>query len=399
VIERFAPVSLAVLLAACGAAPHQKLAVAKVDTLPGGIVSVTSPGPTAWSDTASAWRLVPAGTIGGESGTPGELIDPQSLAVDDAGRVYVADDKPVVIKVFAPDGRFLHTIGREGEGPGEFKATFIAVHGSNLVVHDPRVSRTSVFDTSGAFLRSWTSSCCYYGPIGVDSAGRISVMTMATPEQKRVVNFVRYTLAGALVDTVIVPQHGDPKYWTVKQGRNSMMSTGIPASPRVVSALDPFGGVLYGFSDEYRIAASTTGRDTARLFGRAWTPEPVSAEWRHATVERMVTRQAKYWPEASLRSAFREDDIPGTFPAFEGISVDREGDRWVRLSNAGDTTSTLLDVFDRSGRYLGAVKVGRLLPAYGAAAWGRDDFYAALESEDGLPTIVRFHIERGRPRR
>ena len=383
-----------VLLAACGAAPRQKLAVAKVDTLPNHIISVMSPGPTAWADSTSAWRLVPAGSIAGETGTPGELIDPQSLAVDGAGRIYVADDKPAVIKVFGPDGRFLHTIGREGEGPGEFRNAYVAVHGTSLVVHDRRLARTTVFDTSGALVRSWKTSCCYYGPIGVDTAGRISILTMTTPEQRRAVNYTRYTLDGTFVDTLIVPQTAEPKYWIVKQGKNSMMSTGIPAAPRMVSTLDPFGGVLFGYSADYRIISSATGRDTVAVFGRAWTAEPVSAAWRHSTVEEMIARQGKYWPEASLRSAFRESEIPATFPAFDAIWVDGAGNRWVRLSNAASSAGTRLDVFDGSGRYLGPVHFARPLGAYDPVVWTDHELYLTSESEDGTPSIMRYRIER-----
>ena len=385
---------IATLIAACGSAEHSSLATARVDTLPGHIVSVTSPGPTAWADTSSGWRLVPAGVIGGETGTPGELIDPGSIAVDVAGRVYVADSKPEIIKVFGPDGAFLHTIGREGEGPGEFKTAFIGVHGSKLVVHDPSLSRTTVFDTSGALIKSWQTSCCYYGSIGLDTAGRISILTMTTPEQKRSVNYTRYTLDGTLVDTIFVPQAGEPKYWTVKQGKSSMMATGIPAAPRMVSAPNPFGGLLFGYSADYRIVSSPNGRDTTAIFGRAWTAEPVSGAWRHAEVERMIARQGKNWPEASLREAFREDEIPSTFPAFDGIWVDGTGSRWVRRTNGSDTLTTRFDVFDSVGRYLGPVRFARNVSPYGAVTLTADDLYAVLESDQGTPAVMRYHIER-----
>ncbi len=384
---------IVLLLAACSSVGHERLATAKVDTLPGHIISVTSAGPTAWADTSAGWHLVPAGTIAGEAGTAGELINPQSLAVDASGRIYVADSKPEVIKVFGPDGRFLHTIGREGEGPGEFKAAYLAVRGSTLVVHDPRLARTSTFDTSGTLLRSWKTSCCYYSSIGMDTAGRISIITTATPEQKRYANYVRYRLDGTFVDTIFVPQAGEAKYWTVRQGKNMMMSMPTPASPRTESTLNPLGGVLYGYSASYRIVASGTGRDTTAVFGRAWSAEPISSAWRHATVERMVSSIGRDYPAASLRESFREDEIPGSFPAFDGIAVDGLGNRWVRRAGA-DSLHTAFDVFDATGRWLGPVIAPRNIPAYDVV-WTDDAVYFASESDDGTPSVARYRIEKG----
>lgn len=44
-----------------------------------------------------------------------------SLAVDSDGRVYVVDAQARQINVFSADGDFLRTLGRQGEGPGEFR--------------------------------------------------------------------------------------------------------------------------------------------------------------------------------------------------------------------------------------------------------------------------------------
>jgi len=46
---------------------------------------------------------------------------PIQIVEDEAGNVYVLDSQVSEIVVFSPDGEHLRTIGREGEGPGEFR--------------------------------------------------------------------------------------------------------------------------------------------------------------------------------------------------------------------------------------------------------------------------------------
>jgi hypothetical protein len=43
------------------------------------------------------------------------------IEIDDAGNVYLLDSQLSEVKIFTADGEFLRSIGREGEGPGEFR--------------------------------------------------------------------------------------------------------------------------------------------------------------------------------------------------------------------------------------------------------------------------------------
>ncbi len=88
----------------------------------------------------------------------------------------------LVIKVFDSAGGFVRAIGREGAGPGEFRMAFIAVRGSSLVVHDPMNNGASAFDTSGTYLRSWKSSCCFWDDVFIDNAERLYTPTFMQPD-------------------------------------------------------------------------------------------------------------------------------------------------------------------------------------------------------------------------
>jgi hypothetical protein len=391
---------LGLLLAACGGARGARLARSVTDTLPGGIVRVMSAGPTAWTDSTGA-RLVEEGRFQGRDGTPAELGEPGSIAVDDAGRIYVSDRKPASIKVFAPDGKLVRVIGREGEGPGEFRAGFIAVRGAHLVLHDPQLARTSVWDTSGAFLRSWHSSCCHWTDISMDRQDRVYVPSMVPGkpgETSPGVPYVRWTVDGAAVDTLWVPGRENVKSWTVsrKQGGKvvASMSTSVPFTPGMTWALRPEGGLVYGWTGAYSVVQSGTGRDSIRVFGREWTPDPLSDERRRGEVEAVIKGNGGNWGEDALRAAVHLDDVPKTLPAYESLRVDESGRVWVRRYPVADTTRTYYDVFDSAGVYLGPItaplKVGR-------QAWTRDGFVTVIEDAEGRPTVVRFRLVLGPP--
>jgi hypothetical protein len=392
---------LSVLLASYGGAAASNLARAVVDTLPGGIPRITSGGPTAWADSSGA-RLVEVVRFSGEDGTPAEIGQPGSLAVDDEDRVYVVDSKPAVIKVFSPEGALVRTIGREGEGPGEFRVGFIAVRGEHVVIQDPELGRTSVWDTAGAFLRSWHSSCCYHSDIQIDRSGRIhlpSAFASKRGEPSRGRPYARWSLAGDAIDSVWVPRREPGKVWKISikgSDGNDVMATvlPIPLQPDFVAALHPDGGLVYGWTGAYWLTRSRTGNDSVRVFGRAWTPEEISDERRKAAVDARVKQASEGYGEENARSAFNLTDVPATLPAFSTVQVDQSGRVWVRRHAVAvaDTARTAYEVFDSTGAYLGPVSVPLMIPEYGLQAWTRDGLVAIVEDGDGRPTVVRLRL-------
>jgi hypothetical protein len=362
-----------------------------IDTLPGDIISVSSSAATAWTDSAG-WRLVADGSLEGDVGSPGELVNPRDWTVDERGYVYVVDAKPEVIKVYDDRGKFVRTIGGEGAGPGEFRVAFIFVRKGRLVVHDPNASRVSLFDTSGTFVRSWIGACCYWYKPFVATGGRLLIPTAPPDGASRA--FLRFDTLGTLLDTLLVPEVPSAERWTFRRGKDAVMSTNIPFTPKGEVALYPDGRVAHGWSGAFQVAVGgEKGRDTTRVFGRAWTPEPLADGRRDASYDFLIKGFAKNLEvdEATMRVQFEKGRIPGTLPAFTGISIDDLGNTWVHVDE--DSTRTRFDVFDTSGVYLGPVSAPLQVRAF-QAAWGRDFMYVRQDTDEGYPRIVRFRIER-----
>jgi len=115
----------------------------------------------------------------------GTLKRPTGLAYDPQGkRIYVCDTAAHDIKVFDDGGRLVKTIGRRGDGDGEFNfPTYLAFARGELYVTDTMNSRIQVLSDAGAVVKlhfgtRGTSVGNLVRPKGVavDSEGNIYVV-------------------------------------------------------------------------------------------------------------------------------------------------------------------------------------------------------------------------------
>ncbi len=399
-----APLALVgALLAACswGDARSASARVA-VDTLPGGIVRTMSAAPV----DSGHWSLESLVVIQPADGAPGELLAPSDIALTADGRVLVAEDSPAEVKVYGADGVYERTIGRDGAGPGEFRAAWLAARGDTLMVQDPVLARASTFRISdGTLLASQATTARYFSPVGVDGAGRVAIRmlddgadTAAGPAQR----FLRLSFDGALVDTVAVGYRrtaADAGEWPVRDGDRMVMTVQVPMVPRDQQQVDAVGGFVTGWTGEYLLRVSSDGRDTVALFGRAFTSEPITAADKRALVDarvREMTAGSGGPPANVLQASFTVDKIPSERPPFEQFDVDARGRTWVRRSLA-DSSVVRFDLFGADRQWLDTVAVpaeGWPRATWASVAWGADRVAVYVEDKTGRPAVYLYRIVR-----
>ena len=77
------------------------------------------------------------------------LGKPLAMALD-GGRLYIADALDCAVKIFSTDGRYLGSLGRKGQGPGELSfPSGVCVSGGAIAVADKMNFRVQLFDREG----------------------------------------------------------------------------------------------------------------------------------------------------------------------------------------------------------------------------------------------------------
>ena len=169
------------LFSACSAAPAttptqpipRATAISTVTEMPTATVTAL---PTE-SPVESVWSL---------TGDPNPFNNPDGIAVDAQGNLYVMDSGNTRIQKFDSDGQFIMMWGSKGNDDGQFDCSplfcMLAVDGlGNVYVTDVHNSRIQKFDSNGNFLMKWGSygsedgqSKTLFG-IAVDRQGNVYV--------------------------------------------------------------------------------------------------------------------------------------------------------------------------------------------------------------------------------
>ncbi len=109
-------------------------------------------------------------TFGSCGADDGQLSHPSGVAVDNQGRVYVADTGNHRVVVLDAQGAWVTSWGEPGEGAGQFEEVFdIAITpDGNIAVLDAANQIVSLWTPAGEFLREVGRDLALYHPRGLD---------------------------------------------------------------------------------------------------------------------------------------------------------------------------------------------------------------------------------------
>jgi hypothetical protein len=315
-------------------------------------------------------------TIGGEGGgTESVLNRPQDLKLDSSGNIYVMDWGDVDIKVFAPDGRFLRTISKKGQGPGEIDvpAFFVISADDKIIILSSRQHQISVLADLGTYLSGFkVEGFCQ--ALGVDRNQRIYYGQLLTPEPIITEEYQKIENKMALFQA---DYEGKAK---VKLGEylDNIQLRKIAKSKAGVSSLS------FTSREAYKTSWIVGPDDRTYLgYNRDYQLDVYNPEWKVVfRFDRDFTpiRHPAYSPDRGH---------PEFYPAFSDWRkfFDERGNLWLEQYVAEGVEDHVFDVFSPEGIYLKQVRVPETLFLVRG-----DKAYSIIRTEEEFLVVKRFQI-------
>lgn len=338
--------------------------------------------PVGWADT-NGWRLVLERTVQPQDGSKAMLGDPQDVALLPDGRILVLDESPDRVLLFDAKGAFIRQIGREGDGPGEYRNPVMAVRGDTVVLFSGARGRATLLTLDGKPVRDFLTDTHHDGPpISVDTRNRLRVTgSRRVPGEPSATQWVYFDLTGKKLDSIAPPVAVAPKIWRANiQG--GIATTWVPLAPQTTTAFRNDGAMLFAANDRYEAVLTRTGRDTALVFGRTGVQaERVTAGYRDSLWANLMRNPY-------LKDVASKNDIPWTYAILNEMTFDGLGNVW---ASSGHGKALRFDVFTADGRYLGAVPPP--FRSFWRSSW-QGQRVAVVAEEDDAPVIRVYRIDR-----
>ncbi|MCJ7578931.1 MAG: 6-bladed beta-propeller, partial [Candidatus Aminicenantes bacterium] len=259
-----------------------------------------------------------------------------SFSADDEGNIFILDMKPFNVKVYDKEGKFLRSIGREGQGPGEFQSpeNIQLTNQNELMVCDSDRGAILFFSVGGQFLREIKSQLLILaGYTLFDSQGNIYLNKFDFRER-----------VGKLIKL--------PHPYESSEDITSLPDPAkrVVPPPQIRFALLPEGNMVWGISTHYVFYILDSSGRIIRKIEKESPALRMTEDYRKQYFERLPPAIPK---ESQIFSP--------SFPSFDQFFADGQGRLFVKsYQKLKGTNKNIIDVFDPEGRFLcqTALKVG-----------------------------------------
>jgi len=328
-------------------------------------------------------------SISGED-TDGNIIlfNPRLSLVDENENIYISESKDHVIKVFGPNGKYIKTIGAKGSGPGEFQTMpYLAItKKGELVVNDGTARRTSFFDSSGQFLKSFQWKTYYDGPIIlIKSASYITRETVYSQDRRYSWLYVKeIDFEGKQIRNYGDFTKGEPLI--IRHSDKSATYAIPPVALVSIFTGDPYKELFYHcLNNKYVIEVYDTSGKLFRKIDRPYEPVPFTQKDAEEYRSRYKTSGEV------IKKAIENMKMPKAKSIVVRMYVDDKSNLWIRTNEKKeeeDKILTVFDIFNPDGHYY-----ARIWTEFTSLVFKKGKMYMMdIDQDTGYQTLKRYKV-------
>lgn len=317
-------------------------------------------------------------TIGLEEGDNNYIFYKiRGIDVDSEGRIYVLDGGNHRIQVFDKDGKFLKTIGKKGQGPGELnKPTSISLGSDGKIfITEYLPAKITCFNfTDGKYINDFMLNEGALLSLQVDNNNlNVEVIKLRVQNNKpnEVLEIDKLNEFGDFIKKI--EELNEP----MKLQRSGNFYFASDYEPKFTWTVDLTGKIYTGIGNKYEISMYDTAGILNVKFGRIYKQARISSKEKNKELEKLPKH---------LRNKIK---VPELKPVFDRIISDDNGNIWVHIFEKDKNGLEQFDVFNAEGIYLKKVilKDRPLLIKNGFA-------YAITKSKEGFDIIKKYKLEQ-----
>lgn len=379
---------------------------------------------TAQAQTPAKWQFVEEWRVGGDTAGPHFLLDVRAIEVLRDGRIVIVEARDQQVHLLTARGQPFKTIGRRGDGPGEFRGAngALAAPNGDILINDATNRRITIISAAGDVVKTvphrfsglavrWTAR---FAPDGkLEEVGSLVSISRESGEPRFSPMRVAWNSDYSKADTMRAatctqyPEATEADYGYRLPGASGR---GFQAWPYPFTM--SLNWYLHARDGSYWVSPFPDYKTIYRVsFGTCTATATIDLRGPAIAVPASLRSER----QAALRARAREnpgfpmgpdpDKVRSTLPYFEAMQVDALGRLWVerlepasaKFTEIGVTGDKRFDVYSATGALVAEVPVPAKLctPRCGRPfTITADRVFAITFDADDVPYLVAYRIAR-----
>lgn len=307
-------------------------------------------------------------TIGVKEGQEEYMfLEATRLDVDDEENIYILDRKASLVRVYDKNGKFCRTIGKKGQGPGEFQRPrdIYITPQKEILVNDGSTRRLLFFALDGTFLKETSAGKMWlFIDPKVDSNGNVIGGYMVLDKKP---SFQLKTF-----NPDLEPQKDIA---TMEMAKPPVID---PRFPRIYWDVMENDKLIWAVQTKYELHIVDAKGEQIRRIIKDYDPVDFTEEDKNKALELGLYEGPGVkllWPKHHL--------------AFMEFTCDDQEQIFVRTYEKKEEQEkgNYYDIFDPEGRYIAKVFLD-VIPR----VWKKGKMYAFYDDEEGYRFIKRYNV-------